>query len=957
MYKSMRYGCAGLKLACSLPVIFCCAGLMMPAYSQDLEKPYTLVEVSSPSENTVTKLIYNQETGLYDAKYYTVQYKKNLSKGTNPDTQNWYKYTEKGVEAADEQNYDFVYAYNSNNGNAYTNGAGVSFKENEINEIKADFINNSKDLGGAIYSEASTIENIEGNFIGNYSEKYYSGGAVYNTGQGYIGTIEGNFIKNSAYSSGGAIYNNESTIDHIKGDFIENSAKAGGAIYNYAYAYSDAVIKEITSNFYNNKVENLGGAIYNAHGTGAYEAIIENITGDFSNNKAGSVGGAIYNNNIINSISNSNFIQNSAGESGGAIYNNGEIETITNSNFVNNYAGSKGGAIWSDKDINIIATDGYTSVIAGNRTDTDDNAIYMAVTDTANYNNTTKNYTHHVYSSNLTFDASNNGAIIIEDKISGETGGAIYTSKNAGSNPEIDEWIQENNVPYEVNFTGDSTGKIILNNDVQNSPKVSLNEITLKLGARDNVLSNSHMNFNSGTFDMINNQTGNTNFASLSLNGSIKTTADVDLKNVVMDRITANGYNITNGTVDVAKLNLLSDAKEDKTTILYADKELAPNVIYSGEKNLAYSPIYKYDVSYDVHSDDNLGYFTFLRGSSGNYTDFNPSVIATPAATVASAYTAQLNTFNYAFRHSTAFMNLSRIQKAEAFNQGKYAFLNGSSRTDAGVFSPLYTKLDEQGFWIRPYTSFESIPIKNGPKVSDISYGTLVGYDSNLRRIKNGWYRVLTGYLGYNGSSQRYSGIDTYLNGGTIGATTTLYKGNFFNAITAAVGAGVGNSNTMYGNEDFTILNAGVADKLGYNLEFKDGRFIIQPNLLLSYSFLNTFDYTNAAGVRIDSDPLNAFQVAPGVKFILNTENGWQPYLAVNMVWNIMDKQKVKANGVRLPDMSLDPYVQYGVGLQKLFKEDKITAFGQVMINNGGRNGVSLNAGIRFSVGKDPKKK
>ncbi|MGN0004600.1 MAG: autotransporter outer membrane beta-barrel domain-containing protein [Candidatus Gastranaerophilaceae bacterium] len=85
----------------------------------------------------------------------------------------------------------------------------------------------------------------------------------------------------------------------------------------------------------------------------------------------------------------------------------------------------------------------------------------------------------------------------------------------------------------------------------------------------------------------------------------------------------------------------------------------------------------------------------------------------------------------------------------------------------------------------------------------------------------------------------------------------------------------------------------------------------------MSYTFVDTFDYTNAAGVRISSDPLNSIQIAPGVKFIGNLKNGWQPYLRVQMVWNIMDITKFNANNVELPNMSVDPYIQYGVGVQK----------------------------------------
>lgn len=72
------------------------------------------------------------------------------------------------------------------------------------------------------------------------------------------------------------------------------------------------------------------------------------------------------------------------------------------------------------------------------------------------------------------------------------------------------------------------------------------------------------------------------------------------------------------------------------------------------------------------------------------------------------------------------------------------------------------------------------------------------------------------------------------------------------------------------------------------------------------------------------------------------------------MIWNLLDKSKVSANDVRLPEMSIKPYVQYGVGVQKRFK-DRYMAFGQAMIQNGGRNGISLTAGFRWAVGKEGK--
>ena len=62
------------------------------------------------------------------------------------------------------------------------------------------------------------------------------------------------------------------------------------------------------------------------------------------------------------------------------------------------------------------------------------------------------------------------------------------------------------------------------------------------------------------------------------------------------------------------------------------------------------------------------------------------------------------------------------------------------------------------------------------------------------------------------------------------------------------------------------------------------------------------------------------------MKFIANLQNGWQPYASVGVVWNVLNVSKVRANEVILPKMSVDPYVEYGVGLQRNWKDKDLPA-------------------------------
>ena len=52
------------------------------------------------------------------------------------------------------------------------------------------------------------------------------------------------------------------------------------------------------------------------------------------------------------------------------------------------------------------------------------------------------------------------------------------------------------------------------------------------------------------------------------------------------------------------------------------------------------------------------------------------------------------------------------------------------------------------------------------------------------------------------------------------------------------------------------------------------------------------------------------------------------------------------------PDWSVKPFVEYGLGIQKRWGES-FTAQGQAMVRSGGRNGIALTAGFKWTLGKN----
>ena len=934
---------------------------------------YSLDKVDAPANNTIEIPTYNSDTGLVEAINYELGI-KNTNIGTeNGDTSRAYsinvlpnydvdftaKYlTERVSQRVDisktktfdkdfvDLNGSVTISWGARGGSVAGTWTGTSFNdisgtfvENNVttgsdwqawggalllsgkgNSISGDFIGNYSEskveaAGGVLCTLKKTINSISGNFISNHVNHIGSsgtlawGGVLYAVNDSVINSFKGNFVGNYAFSElkgaeAGAIHAGyKSYIKLLEGDFLGNFANgnldtSGGAVH------IDGRVDSIKGDFIANYTKSInsiskGGAISNHYDSASILTGIGSITGNFISNYAlasgNAYGGAIYNYKDIGSLDSDFYgnyaISKSADALGGAIYNEGTITNYIKGDFIGNYAISEtgvaqGGAIWTDSDLNFVA-DNDDMIFAGNYTISNGKKDDNAI---------------YVGSADATlnFELKNGANLILKDNIDGLTG-------------------------YNVNIVGDGANTFYLHNVIRNA--------NLSIADFKNI-------------NVIDNYAHTYQLNSLNFDGQSDIIPEVDFVQNNMDRFIANGnYTIGQGAnLNVQELLWLNEPVKDLTEILFAENGLKDNVTYSGITELT-TPIHNYQISYQNKEDG--GYFVFARGSAfGEAKGYNPTVLSSSVNSTVGALGTMNQTFTYSFQNSDNYMNIPYAERLAYKNRNRYAI----SPMANGKFSPLFTHDEVGSVWVKPYATFESVNLDNGPKVSNISYGTLIGFDTGIESIGNGWDRAITGFVGYNGASQSYRGVDSIQNGGMLGGTMTLYKKNFFNATTVSVGASVANNQTMYGNEDYAMLLSGIANKAGYNYEFKEGKFIIQPSMLLSYTFVNTFDYTNAAGVRMQNDPFHSLQISPGVKFIGNFKNGWQPYLGVNMVWNIMGETNAYANGVKLPQMSVKPYVQYGVGVQKRMK-DHLMAYGQAMVQNGGRNGLALTCGIRWSIG------
>lgn len=811
-------------------------------------------------------------------------------------------------------NYDINFEghnHSIDGNNAY--GGFVLGQDNNFNEVIIQNCIGQVDRGsyfaGAIYNSGGHTDIENSAFVSNFSDSGSSSfavaGAVYNLYGGSMNIQNTDFEKNytsGALSYGGALSNGyldngtaQMSVDSAI--FRENHSR--GSLYAYGGAVNnEGNITISNTDFENNYVEGVqnsdrdfpfayGGAIHNKGTMIITDSVFNNNYGGGTSNNI-TFGGAIANSGSIvinNSLINDSKITSGEQGYGGAIVNNLGATITINDSTIQNSSISN-------------------SLNAGKG-----GAVYNAGTVNLNNTNLKNNY---------------------------ETGSTPNDIFNTSTGIINFLGTGTNNILSGIEGTGNIYKKEggILNLGGENAAftgTFNFDEGTVKLLPDSTYFNAANSNFgNNVNFNMQNNQINNINFGNLSLAGTTNIFADVNFADNTMDRINADSLS-GSGSLFVAGLNLEGAPTAADIIIPFADDTLKNSVEYT--PSTLNTPIYDNSISYDSSS----GNFQFLRQG------FDSAILASEVATQLAGYLTQIDTYR------NIFANLDMVMITPPEIKTKFSMQNKLAMNGTFAYSPFIMPEQGGGIWFKPYSTFESVGLKNGPRVSNVSYGSLVGVESGLTKLNNGWYSIYGVYASYNGSHQAYSGNSIYNNGGLAGLNAVFYKGGFFSAWTANAGASSAEASTRYGRENFAMFSTGIAQMTGYNFEIFERKFIIQPAFLASYTFVNTFNYKTASNVNINTRPLNALQIEPRIKLIGNFKNYVQPYIAVSVVWNIIDKTKFKANDVYLPDLSIDPFVQYGAGIQKRWG-DRATGFFETMLRNGGRNGVALLFGIRISI-------
>ena len=383
-----------------------------------------------------------------------------------------------------------------------------------------------------------------------------------------------------------------------------------------------------------------------------------------------------------------------------------------------------------------------------------------------------------------------------------------------------------------------------------------------------------------------------------------------------------------NGTINIADFNFVGLAPIDRQLRfrVFDANSINDKVNFTSTDKEIFTPI---------------GYYNLQSAGGGWYTSnmtrYNPQVFRGQVATLAS--------FNNQLMIDDMLLNHVTLDSERLLAQSKNANIYASTLPQ---FAPYQYKKEDGGLWYKSYVNFENLSLTQGLKVGNNSYGSLVGADFPVIKLKHGWRLMPTAYIGYNGAHQTFNGVGMYQNGGQGGLMGTFMKDNFIGSV-VAYGGGYNNEMSVAGNTDRAgNWFAGTAAKLAYNFH-PTKHFTIQPTAFMSYNIFGRQNWgTDFGSMSMNSGLLNGINVAPGMNFIYAKET-WSVYATFQYMYNINEQVGGRAGNVDLASVKMEHgYIQYGLGVTKTWK-DRLNSFFQIVFRNGGRTGVGFQLGLNYT--------
>ena len=810
-------------------------------------------------------------------------------------------------------------------------GAINSNTGSSINTIIADFINCSvfnsghgTTFAGAIFNGVNygglhhegKIGDITGDFIGNSATNTSTGqtvgGAIANI-IGVIKSVKGNFIGNYAhgtngYTLAGAIGNNSGTIGSIDGVFIANYAKSdnslaqGGAVYSTRGNVSDHPLEGIPNNPF---INGTFIANYAEGGTSASGGAIASSTASVMPDMRGDFIG--------------NYAKGNIGATGGAIYAATKFVTLSG-NFIGNHSESvtgraMGGALYVRSSGVAADADNYNVVnssFIGNYAKGATEAFGGAIASMNDLNIVAKDG-NSVFANNYVDIA---GAKTANDIYMKGSEGAILNLNIIANNGSVSFGSGIDGEYYNLNLSSDSQGTIIVDAPIKNANIINT-EVGTNVVLSQYLNDNNNLIINSGEVNVL-SMNNNLHLKKLTLNrGELNiVNTKVNLALQQMPILMADDYSNLGGEINVKQVTVTTDGAEESTLVNFTDNLIADKVVSA--VNEAMGPVYRYEVNYDAATGD----FEFTRRSDPTPDDVNPEVEVPMVATAATV--AALNDEIY-----------SRVLNDVDALKDSTANVSSSDRSIKNA-------------WVKSFGSKDAVDLKDFVGADTKFAGLIGGLSSNRINEGNGWSAIYSIYGAYAGGEQKFAGEKVTNHGVYLGLGANFYNGDFFVGTTVNGGIMRNRSDKtgFDGKDKFNSYMGGVAVKTGYDYHL--GSFTVEPNVYASYTIISAEDYVTKSGAKVKFGDMGVIEAAPGLKLSQDFGEGFKGYLSGRYVWSFTQGQHVTANDFTLPDVELEDYAEYGIGLEKSWG-DRAAGFVEVKRRDGGREGWNFNLGYKTS--------
>ena len=666
-----------------------------------------------------------------------------------------------------------------------------------------------------------------------------------------------------------------------------------------------------------------------------------------------------------------NYVESENGNAaGGAIYNDtdAEIATIVGS-FKNNYAKSKngnayGGAIYNDGKLNIVASnenitfDGNYVITGKEGSEALGGAIYNAASGILGlYADNGNSITFSGDKTGLPEGASdvdgiyNLGIINIKgdvnlDSVSGETGVICINSGNVVAKKSI--------VQKTINNHGVLTNNgIIVAEAIKNDN--GMLELNNNSAVQGNLLGGT-VNSNGSSLVKGSIKDGESKPAILNLNGGmLEVIGDLNLSKTVANN---GGLKYINDMAKPANLGAL-DLQKDMELQLYADvangtmnQIKADSVSGNGIIDLKLVMPTKIDTVL-TNSEIKLNPIAFEdspeRTALAEAIKHNSQTIATPI-------------FNYATGYDSASGLISLDKKQGKDQVNPYVYSSAATAYTTAVIAGKTSEMamenvnspenisDESAreghnnVWFKTMVFDENIGFKNFNTIDSKTFALAGGFNTDKLHFDK-YNGTLGVYAGYIDGKQKFTDNKIKQEGGFIGLTSEITRGNAFFLSTVNGGILKNEAENMYGTDKFDTRWFGLGLKGGYNYALRNS-WALQLNVYAGYTYVKSEDYTSKSGIKINRDSLNLLEIDPGFKLSTQISKDWTGFIQGKYIAFINDGGATRANEFALPDLDIRHHFEYGFGIGRSFVNDlSVTA----VINRRDGSHPGWNGSVEFN--------